>query len=582
VPEKLGLALSGGGHRAAFFHIGTLARFAELGLLRKVEVISTVSGGSLVGCLYYLRVKQILEDNADGTITDAHFVEAVRDVEKVYRAAMARNLRGRAVSNYFYNFRMVRLDTTRTDLIADVLERDFYNPQLVGDPPFHMENLRITPKNAAGESYEYDPDDETAAARDTPVPILLLNATTLNNGHSFRFEATHFGEALFQWATQADVDKNLRLARRPYACLPAERRHFRLGVAVAASAAFPGGLAPKPLPHYYSDEDGNPWIVQLSDGGVRDNQGIDGLLDMGCSRLIVSDGAAQLDDVAEPAARIPAVLMRAASIEGTESREQRILRAMAAHPTAFMHLLTGMQTGAVKLDGDTCADKPETPPPPLDVGIGREAQASIARMRTDLDAFSDVEASSVMLAGYKIATGVMTDEGGCPKPILDLIAHPDAPAGEWRFSAVDRWIDGDDEWYLRRLAVAQQRFLKPLFLLFSLVARPAQKRVGPSKRYLIGATVGAAAAGGLSYLGVRLGSNAISAQATYAVGVGLTLFGFLYLSANLPGFRRLNRFIFDCIVPAVGAVSGLLFAFGWTGIWSGRLHRRLGRDGGSY
>ena len=54
---KLGLALSGGGHRAAFFHIGVLAKLAELGLLRPVQVISTVSGGSIIGALYYLHAR---------------------------------------------------------------------------------------------------------------------------------------------------------------------------------------------------------------------------------------------------------------------------------------------------------------------------------------------------------------------------------------------------------------------------------------------------------------------------------------------------------------------------------------------
>jgi NTE family protein len=42
---KLGLALSGGGFRSAFFHVGVLARLAEADLLRKVDVISSVSGG---------------------------------------------------------------------------------------------------------------------------------------------------------------------------------------------------------------------------------------------------------------------------------------------------------------------------------------------------------------------------------------------------------------------------------------------------------------------------------------------------------------------------------------------------------
>lgn len=50
--KRLGLALSGGGFRASFFHIGVLARLAELDLLRPIEVISTVSGGSIIGALY--------------------------------------------------------------------------------------------------------------------------------------------------------------------------------------------------------------------------------------------------------------------------------------------------------------------------------------------------------------------------------------------------------------------------------------------------------------------------------------------------------------------------------------------------
>ncbi len=44
--HKTGLALSGGGLRASLFHIGVLGRLAELDLLRHVDVISTVSGGS--------------------------------------------------------------------------------------------------------------------------------------------------------------------------------------------------------------------------------------------------------------------------------------------------------------------------------------------------------------------------------------------------------------------------------------------------------------------------------------------------------------------------------------------------------
>src|SRR5438552_14311818 len=90
-PHKLGLALSGGGHRAAFFHVGVLAKLAELGLLRRIEVISTVSGGSIIGALFYLHLKNLLEDKPDTAITDADYLQIVREVERDYREAAATN-----------------------------------------------------------------------------------------------------------------------------------------------------------------------------------------------------------------------------------------------------------------------------------------------------------------------------------------------------------------------------------------------------------------------------------------------------------------------------------------------------------
>ncbi|MDP9380679.1 MAG: patatin-like phospholipase family protein [Chloroflexota bacterium] len=43
------LRLSGGGFRAALFHLGALRRLNELGVLSRVDTISCVSGGSIVG-----------------------------------------------------------------------------------------------------------------------------------------------------------------------------------------------------------------------------------------------------------------------------------------------------------------------------------------------------------------------------------------------------------------------------------------------------------------------------------------------------------------------------------------------------
>lgn len=55
-PEhKLGLSLSGGGYRAAAFHLGTIRKLQQMGILERVDVISTISGGSITGAYYCLQ-----------------------------------------------------------------------------------------------------------------------------------------------------------------------------------------------------------------------------------------------------------------------------------------------------------------------------------------------------------------------------------------------------------------------------------------------------------------------------------------------------------------------------------------------
>lgn len=68
-PEKYGLALSGGGFRAALFHVGALTRLNELGLLRELDRVSTVSGGSLVAG-FLATAWRDLEFDASGCATN--------------------------------------------------------------------------------------------------------------------------------------------------------------------------------------------------------------------------------------------------------------------------------------------------------------------------------------------------------------------------------------------------------------------------------------------------------------------------------------------------------------------------------
>jgi len=47
--KRIGLAMSGGGFRAAAFHLGVMRKLAALGLLDKLDLLSCVSGGSIAG-----------------------------------------------------------------------------------------------------------------------------------------------------------------------------------------------------------------------------------------------------------------------------------------------------------------------------------------------------------------------------------------------------------------------------------------------------------------------------------------------------------------------------------------------------
>ncbi len=342
---KLGLALSGGGHRAAFFHIGVLAKLAELRLLRGVEVISTVSGGSIMGALYYLHVKNLLEEKPDEEITDGDYIEIVRKVEREYRVAAASNVRGSAWANLLANFKMVKPTYSRTDRAGEIYEARFYSRPW-GDRPrrdgrIAMRDLLIQPQGHKGR---FDPDTDNRARR-ARVPILLLEATTLNTGHNWRFEALYMGEPPRQQSTQstdaairADIDKNEILQRTRWDDLPSACQNFPLGAAVVSSACFPGGFPPMQISGLFKDE-----LVELVDGGVHDNQGVEGLRDRDCTHLIISDGSGQMPDEPNPSVRLPAVLGRIVAIYGDAEREERLLDALEERDnTAFMHLQTGL------------------------------------------------------------------------------------------------------------------------------------------------------------------------------------------------------------------------------------------------
>ena len=73
--REIGLALSGGGFRATLFHLGTLWRINEMGMLSSLSKISAVSGGSLLAGLLgvgwkRLRFRNDVAENFGNLVTE--------------------------------------------------------------------------------------------------------------------------------------------------------------------------------------------------------------------------------------------------------------------------------------------------------------------------------------------------------------------------------------------------------------------------------------------------------------------------------------------------------------------------------
>jgi predicted acylesterase/phospholipase RssA len=548
---KLGLALSGGGHRAAFFHIGVLAKLAELGLLRPVQVISTVSGGSIIGALYYLHVKNLLESKADAEIADGDYVELVRAVEREYREAAASNVRGSGWANPLQNFRMALPTYSRTDRVGQLYERRFYT-KAWGDRPkrkgrIAMRDLLIEPKGHTGP---FDPDAENKR-RKAPVPILLLEATTLNTGHNWRFEAMYVGEPPRQGTAdqtaREDVDKNVILERTRWEALPEACQNFPLGAAVAASACFPGGFPPVVVPKIFDD-----LTIELVDGGVHDNQGVEGLVDRDCTHRIISDGSGQMPDLSRPSTRLPAVLGRVISVYGDAEREERLLHLLrAGDSTGFMHLQTGLPARR-RTPGGQVSEK-EAKIESTDFGVFEDVQRALAQVRTDLDSFCEVEAWSLMADAYQLTGRIVPTRAG-------LAALGTAgPAADWPFEVVAEQLAKPSKEFLKVLDASKERFFKPARMLPLLL---------PLTLLLLLAALGAAVYGFWLLL---------TPHGTALFIVGLAVLGVLAIYANSENrwVKPVAILIFDVVFPFLLAIPLVLVS--WLQLGAGRWWLSLGR-----
>lgn len=217
--SKLGLALSGGGFRASFFHLGVLRRLAELDVLRHLEVLSTVSGGSILGALYVLVLKKFIDRKANLDRDD--YVAIVKEVEDDFLAGVRRNLRTRLLVNPLATLWIIVSNRTLAQRMSRLYERHLY--RRIVDELRHKGQLQR--EGRAGEVALRDVrflpgGDEIAGGveeynrtHSTKIPQLVLNATTLNSGRDWRFTSVEAGDSVLGFLRYDEIDDLARYRR---------------------------------------------------------------------------------------------------------------------------------------------------------------------------------------------------------------------------------------------------------------------------------------------------------------------------------------------------------------------------------
>ena len=241
--QTIALCLSGGGFRAALFHLGALRRLHELGILERTTTISSVSGGSIVA--------GFLADRITARGTGATFADWERDVAAPFRRVCLHNMR-------------------TWPLLWSVLPPNWFRSGVAVATLERMYARHLTRRTL----------DQLP-----PRPHFVFCATDMTFGVNWTFERHRMGD----W--QAGYTRSV-------ADVPIAR-------AVAASSCFPPVFAPQVVPDaatllkggavaHHPDRAALLAGLRLTDGGVYDNLG----LEPAWKRhevVLVSDGGSPFD-----------------------------------------------------------------------------------------------------------------------------------------------------------------------------------------------------------------------------------------------------------------------------------------------
>ncbi len=403
---KFGLALSGGGFRAGLFHIGVLARLAQLDILKHIEVISTVSGGSIVGMQYYIMLKKLLETKVNSQITQDDYIDLVKKLEEIFLEACTKNIRMKA----FKDFKVFKENVTNK--LGDLYQEEIYDKSYnwIGEEksiPKKMNELYIYPKNE-DEVYKnsFNPHFNNIEIKNK-VPILVINASVLNNGHNWRFTANGMGESQYMYDTT--IDKNSIHKYSPYYKFDKDEfKNITIANAVASSSAVPGLIDPLVLKEIYQDGE----ILKLVDGGLYDNQGLANIIYEECNVVLCSDASGQFRDENNPSSCRTSVFLR--NIDALMDRtrdlqyeslnklyEDKIIEALfiihlkQCFSSKEYEIRQNKQKNTYSKKEKIIYDKNE---------LSKKIQEKLSKVRTDLDSFNQIEAYSLIYSGYTLSS----------------------------------------------------------------------------------------------------------------------------------------------------------------------------------
>ncbi|MCL2225741.1 MAG: patatin-like phospholipase family protein [Defluviitaleaceae bacterium] len=245
--DRIGVALSGGGIRAAIFHLGVLEYLAKVGLFEKITSISSVSGASIC-------IGLIFAANKNKWPSADEFSDNIRPM--IRELIIGRNIQRAALLRLPFHPHKWR---RRVEMLADMLEK--------------MWGI-------------------TGSLQDLPsFPFWEINCTTFETGNRFRFRKDYMGDQKIGYVQRPNLPISHMIAAS--AAFPVLIGPYVLKTDGMVFTKDKFGKLPqvKVLDKY-----------TLWDGGVYDNLGLDALhkigkgLDSEIDFAIVSNASASIGE----------------------------------------------------------------------------------------------------------------------------------------------------------------------------------------------------------------------------------------------------------------------------------------------